>query len=536
MTLSRIAMLQAVLFTTGAVTLALELVASRILTPVFGSSLYVWTGILTVTLCCLALGYDLGGRWSRKGPDERIGERYAVLPLGAAVYLLAAAALHPALLDGLHAMDIVLGALAGCMILLGPVLIVLSAMNPLLSALAGAGRDGGGRAFAISTAGSVCGVLFTSFVLVPRLSAPDILLVLSAMLGLCALAATLVTVRATRRTQILVGAGLLTAALLALFLVPRTDTARIGTLEAERLATYRSSFGDIHVVEAGMLDTRLLRLYIQNGGLQGGVDSRNRSVTAYTGIVTHALSAARPAARRILIVGLGAGILPRDFSRTGRQVTVFEIDRTSVTAAERHFGLPVDDVAIRIGDARILLDDCRQAEHAFDAIILDAFSGIEMPGHLLTVEFFAKVRQCLAPGGVVLGNLILPGDETPLTRAVLGTVIAGLGQDLVVYRNDPRENRRKDGGKDRAADPNLFATLVFLSGPDPGGAAKLSIPDFPVALGVRRPVVIEGRPVRRHALAGADILTDRRNRYDWLAAAGQAAARRQITVVLPSTW
>lgn len=527
MTLARIATLQAVLFTTGAVTLALELVASRILTPVFGSSLYVWTGILAVTLCCLALGYDLGGRWSRKEPNGRLGERYAALPLGAAVYLLAATALHPALLDSLHAMDVVPGALAGCMILLGPVLIVLSAMNPLLSALAGGGRDGGGRAFAISTIGSVCGVLFTSLVLVPRLSAPDILLVLSGTLGSCALAAALVTVRPGRRGQIFLGAGLLTAALLALSLVPRTDTARIGTLQAERLATYRSPFGDIHVVEAGMLGTRFLRLYIQNGGLQGGVDSRGRSTTAYTGIVTHALSAARPAARRILVVGLGAGILPRDLSNAGRQVTVFEIDRTSVTAAERHFGLPVDDIAVRIGDARILLDDCPQGGYAFDAIILDAFSGIEMPGHLLTVEFFAKLRQCLAPGGVVLGNLILPGDETPLTRAVLGTVIAGLGHDLVVYRKDR---------KDRAAPSDRFGTLVFLSGPDPRRATSLSIPDFPVALGVRRPVVIEGRLVHGHTLAGADILTDRRNRYDWLAAAGQAAARRQITVALPSTW
>ena len=42
--------------------LALELLASRILTPYFGVSLYIWTGILSITLVALALGYWAGGR------------------------------------------------------------------------------------------------------------------------------------------------------------------------------------------------------------------------------------------------------------------------------------------------------------------------------------------------------------------------------------------------------------------------------------------------------------------------------------------
>lgn len=530
--LARIAMLQAVLFTTGAVTLALELVASRILTPVFGSSLYVWTGILAVTLCCLAAGYDLGGRWSRRETMDRLGERYAALPLAAAAYLLAVTILHPILLDGLHGMDVVPGALAGCIVLLGPVLVVLSAMNPLSSALAGGGRDGGGRAFAVSTVGSVAGVLFTSLVLVPGFSAPDILLILSGTLAVFAAAAALAAVRPGSRGRIAVGSGLLVAAVILAALVPRSDKARIGGLEAERLATYRSSFGDIHVVEAGALGARFLRLYIQNGGLQGGIDDRGRSATAYSEIVRHALRTAKPAARRVLVIGLGAGILPRDLSRDGMQVEVFEIDRVSVTAARRHFGLPEDGVTIRIGDGRVLLDGCRLDAPGFDAIILDAFSGIEMPWHMLTVEFFAELRECLAPGGVVLANMVLPGEGTPLTRAVLATAAAGLGSGLTVYRRDWR------------ADPARFGTLVFVAGTEavagagsgPATASRLTIPDFPVSPGVRGPVTVEGRPVGRDRLAGADILTDGRNRFDRLAAAGQAAARRQITVTLPAHW
>ena len=41
---------EALIFTTGAVTLSLELLASRIMTPYFGVSLYIWSGILSITL------------------------------------------------------------------------------------------------------------------------------------------------------------------------------------------------------------------------------------------------------------------------------------------------------------------------------------------------------------------------------------------------------------------------------------------------------------------------------------------------------
>ena len=49
-------LLYATLFVSGGAILALELLASRIMTPYFGVSLYIWTGILSITLVALALG------------------------------------------------------------------------------------------------------------------------------------------------------------------------------------------------------------------------------------------------------------------------------------------------------------------------------------------------------------------------------------------------------------------------------------------------------------------------------------------------
>ena len=47
-------LLQLIIFITGGAMLALELLASRIMTPYFGVSLYIWSGILSITLVSLA--------------------------------------------------------------------------------------------------------------------------------------------------------------------------------------------------------------------------------------------------------------------------------------------------------------------------------------------------------------------------------------------------------------------------------------------------------------------------------------------------
>src|SRR4029078_10357500 len=47
-------------FLSGAVVLGVEIAASRVLAPTFGSSLYVWGALIGVVLTGLALGYAIG--------------------------------------------------------------------------------------------------------------------------------------------------------------------------------------------------------------------------------------------------------------------------------------------------------------------------------------------------------------------------------------------------------------------------------------------------------------------------------------------
>lgn len=57
-------------FVAGMVTIALEFTASRLLIPIFGSSIYTWGSLVGVILSGLSLGYYIGGRLAdRKDAD-----------------------------------------------------------------------------------------------------------------------------------------------------------------------------------------------------------------------------------------------------------------------------------------------------------------------------------------------------------------------------------------------------------------------------------------------------------------------------------
>jgi len=60
--------LPGVVFITGACVLVLEVVATRVLSPYFGNTIYTVSSILGVILAALSLGYYLGGRLADKHP------------------------------------------------------------------------------------------------------------------------------------------------------------------------------------------------------------------------------------------------------------------------------------------------------------------------------------------------------------------------------------------------------------------------------------------------------------------------------------
>src|SRR3990167_4634072 len=59
-------------FVTGACVLIIEIIAIRILAPYFGNTIFTVSGVITVVLLALSIGYYVGGRLADKYPEEKV--------------------------------------------------------------------------------------------------------------------------------------------------------------------------------------------------------------------------------------------------------------------------------------------------------------------------------------------------------------------------------------------------------------------------------------------------------------------------------
>jgi MFS family permease len=64
--------LYTVVFLSGASLMGLEIAGSRIMAPVFGTSIFVWGALISTFLASLSIGYALGGRLADRHPRPAV--------------------------------------------------------------------------------------------------------------------------------------------------------------------------------------------------------------------------------------------------------------------------------------------------------------------------------------------------------------------------------------------------------------------------------------------------------------------------------
>ena len=81
--------LYTVVFLSGAALMGLEIAGSRILAPVFGTSIFVWGALITTFLASLSTGYALGGKIADRRPSASLLGSF-LIAAGLALWVLLA--------------------------------------------------------------------------------------------------------------------------------------------------------------------------------------------------------------------------------------------------------------------------------------------------------------------------------------------------------------------------------------------------------------------------------------------------------------
>ena len=407
-----------VLFTTGlsgALVMAIQVLGARSVAPFFGVSLFVWTALIAVTLLALAAGYLVGGMLAdRKGSPALL---FGLIG-GAGIWVLIIPLIKIAVLQAALPLGLRWGALTSALILFGPPLFLLGCVSPFVVRLATQEWSRLGRTvgllYAVSTAGSFFGTIITGYYVVAEFGVSRAFQGAGALLLL--LPAIYFTVFRSRPVALLL--PLLALGVGVMFPQQRSATLPDGTV-ARVVESRDGYYGRVQIIEYQGTGGHTREMVI-DGLIQGGVDvATGQSIYEYGYLLEHLAISANPQGRRALVLGLGAGIVPRRFAVHGIETEVVDIDPTVVSMARTHFGLPAGQT-VHLGDARYFL---ATVDAKYDYIILDLANGDTTPGHLLTREALELVRARLAPGGVMALNLFGSlGPERRMTASVIRTL------------------------------------------------------------------------------------------------------------------
>jgi len=434
---------------TGGAIMIVEILGAKMLSPYVGTSHFVWTAQIAVTLVALACGYYVGGRLADR--TQQLASLYWAI-LAAAAYLAVTVLICKPVAYWCLDFRLAIGSLLASTILFFVPLALLAMTGPFLirvvtSSVVGVGGNVG-RLTSIGTLGSFVGTLVIGYLLIPFFP-NSITMYLTSIALLLICAGYFAIFRRTTAVPLIVIAIVGISAWFGAQFASKTTYQRF----VERY------FGNSHFGQIQVLDRSdgSIRYYLNDFLVQNTYDpERKQSVSQFTYLLSGLARAYVTNINDVLCIGLGVGIVPMDFASHGAQVDVAEINPAIVPVGAKYFGLDTNKLHITIDDARHFLNKC---DKKYDAVILDAFLGDSSPSHLMTHEAFSSIRRVLRPGGALVinsfGNLE-PGHDF---------FVASLDRTLKsVFANVHLHTATSDGGMFFVASDR--SPLEFVRRPD----------------------------------------------------------------------
>ena len=406
-----------VVFLTGACVLVIEVVATRILSPYYGSTIYTVSSVIGVVLAALSVGYYFGGKLADKYPTEKFF--YSIILFsGFAVVIL-----HLLTLSFLPYMgyrfSMISGPLLFSLILFFIPSLILGTLSPFTIKLQekyfpekGIGSISG-EIFFWSTLGSIFGSLFTGFFLIPHFGINQIVLGVAILLILLGLL-PLIKIGLSKKT--------LTKVLVLSFLLVSSVVLLANVNNRNIIYSYDGLYAKYSIFDREYRGKQV-RFLIQDRASSSAtfLDSDDLVFDYSKYYFLHKFL--KSDIKNTLVIGGGAYSIPKIMLRDlpNAEVDVSEVEASLYEIAQKYFALTKSDRLHNFTDdgRRCLYDTNKE----YDFIFSDVYNGLSVPAHFTTREFFELAKNKMSSEGIFMANLIgdLDGKESPFILSEIKT-------------------------------------------------------------------------------------------------------------------
>lgn len=408
--------LEFTVFMCGAVVMVFELVGSRVLGPYFGTSIFVWTGLIGIIMGSLSIGYYLGGKIADKKPNF---DSLSLIIFLAAISIGITIFIKDFLLIALQFYfgDIRIASVFASVILFFPASVLLGMVSPYAVKLKieNLNTSGStvGNLYAISTAGSIIGTFLSGFYLIPRFGINTLLIILAITLVFIS---SVISIKKYIKTKL---------SIFTIFVIVWCATSGFDYISEKKgfndFIDINTAYNRIWIYNHTDLKTnKLIKIM--------GINNENHSamfldndvlVNEYTKYY-HLAKHFNPNFKKTLMFG-GAGYsYPKDFllKYPKETIDVVEIDPKVTELAKKYFKLKENSrLTIYHEDGRVYLN---KTQEKYDVIFGDAFSSrYSLPYQLTTKEAIQREYDILNNDGVVVLNIIsaIEGEKGEFLRA-----------------------------------------------------------------------------------------------------------------------
>ena len=433
------ALILPLMLASGAISFFHEVLWTRMLSHVLGSSIYAFGVMVASFLAGIAIGGAVG---SRVAPTRRRAHQvFAISQLGCAVSAACAFLLMNRLMPAGHGLAAT--AAFGVALLL-PLTFFVGTTFPLaVRILANGPKDAASasaRVYSWNTVGAILGALAAGFVLIPWLRFEGSIQL--AVIASCAVAAAS-TWLVARPTPPMFGASVSAVGVaLCLLFMPAIPHALL-----RRSPLNIATDGDLAYYDIGRSASVVVLkqdggLVLRTNGLPEAMMETRGMSPRFSGELWLAPLAviARPGTESMLVVGYGGGVVVDTVPKTVRKIDVIELEPKVIAANRATASLrrrdPLSDPRLTVisNDARGALNLTRRK---YDAIVSQpSHPWTAGASHLYTLEFMQQVREHLNDGGVFVQWMNVRFLDEPLLRSLTATLLAAFGE-VRLYRPEP---------------------------------------------------------------------------------------------------